>query len=293
MSSSALAALLGKKTSAPSATPTLASVTVATPVAPPAAAPTPPPTPAPAPAVAPSSSAPATPANSSASAVAAPAVFAPGPNAVPAGSAGVAPPDTLAALLGDFTAAAGKAPRVNPPQAAAVLAGATAREVAGYPEPPEVVEPKVAPVAKPADVLAAEQAPKSRRTAAVVQAELDTAMTELAKAFERIAQLEAQLAGGPAGEPSSPEEDLTSQAVELIEQLRAEAVVSLEDNRKAWARVAVLESDLEKVVAGAQRLEGFEGTPIALGSDLSLEEACAGLASVGFEVTLRYVGVKS
>lgn len=289
MSQSALAALLGKKPSAPSATPTLASVTAATPVAPPASAPTLPPTPAPAPApaAAPSSVAssaaapvsPAVPVTSSAPAAArAPAAKPePGPNAVLAGSGGVAPPDTLAALLGDFSAAAGKAPRVNPPQAAAVLAGATAKEVAGHPEPAEVVEAKIAPVEKPADVLAAEQAPKSRRTAAVVQVELDAAL-------KRIAQLEAQPAGGPAGEPSAPEEDLTSQAVELIEQLRAEAAVSLEDNRKAWARVAELEGKLESALD--PDAESYLDT-------LGVTALCDQLVIRGFKVGLSYDGTRS
>lgn len=247
MSQSALAALLGKKPastpipSAPSATPTPASATVATPAAKPAAALTLPPTPAPALAAAPS--APPSPAPVAA-ALPAPVTAAgsPGPNAVPAGADGVAPPDTLAALLGDFTAAAGKAPRVNPPQAAGVLAGATAKEVAGHPEPAEVAEEKVAPVPKPQAVVDAENAPKTRRTAAVVQVELDAAL-------ERIAQLEAAIFRATSlvpvePETSLPEEDLTAEAVALIEQLRAEAAVSLEDNRKAWARVAELEEQL-------------------------------------------------
>lgn len=192
----------------------------------------------------------------------------------PAGS----PPDTLAALLGDFTANAGKAPRVNPPQAAAVLAGPTAKEVAGHPEPPEVVEEKVAPVAKPADVLAAEQAPKSRRTAAVVQVELDAALAEIEGLKHQVAGLQAASVA-PAGESDA----VVAEAVALIEQLRAEAAVSLDDNRKAWARVAALEEQLEST-------PGPAGANVAGRDVLDVAELCDLLAQRGFEPTLRFVG---
>lgn len=265
MSITALAALLNKKPastpqpSAASATPKPASATVATPAAASVAAPTPPPTPVPAPAAAPSP-------------------VAPGPNAASVSTPAGLPPDTLAALLGDFTAAAGTAPRVNPPQAAQVLAGPTALEVAGHPEPPPVVEEKVAPVAKPQAVLDAENAPKTRRTAAVVQVELDAALV-------RIAELEEQLESGdpnmPAPDPVGAD-NIVAEAVAMIEQLRSEAAVSVEDNRKAWARVAELEEQLEGVAEG-------EHAPSAYVMR-SVPELCELLAELGFEPTLRFVG---
>jgi hypothetical protein len=307
MSQSALAALLGsKKNPAPtptaSATLTSASAPVATPVAKPAAQTTPPPaTPAPAPAVAPGVSAPASPAASLTPVAAAPVAFAPGPNAVAVAPGAAAPPDTLAALLGDFTAAAGKAPRVNPPQAASVLAGPTAKEVAGHPEPPEAPEEKVAPVQKPADVLAAEQAPKARRTAAVVQVELDAALARIAELENALVAAGEKASGVVQAAQDGAPDNLVAEAVALIEQLRAEAAVSLEDNRKAWARVAELEEQLEKVTAGALRAEAFKGdgpqglvgAPAQNPFDAPIEDLCAALHQLGFEPTLRFVGAQS
>jgi len=243
MSQSALAALLGSK---PSQTPKPTSAPVATPAAPVAARPSPTPATSPAPVAAPSApslaaAAPAAPATAAASP-------AQGPNAAAVATPQGAPPDTLAALLGDFKANIGKAPQVNPPQAAAVLAGPAAKEVAGHPEPPPEPEARVSPVQKPADVLAAENAPKSRRTAAVVQVELDAAL-------KRVAELEAALAGASTPEEvtvSDPADKATiAEAVELIQSMRGEAAIQLDDNRKAWARVAELEEQLAKAGAGA------------------------------------------
>lgn len=244
MSISALEALLGKK--APSSAVSAATSTAAQPATPvsvssPAHAPTPV-------AAAQSSSAPAV---LSAAAIA--------PAARPSGVATPegGPPDALKALLGNFQANLGKAPRVNPPEAVKVLAGPTALEVAGHPEPPEVPEVKVAPVEKPAEVLAAEAEKKTRRTAAVVQGELDAAMRRIAElestapvavapaldqalidASIRILELEtenARLAAHPSVDVQ------IAAAVEMIQTLQAEAAVQLDDNRKAWARVAELE----------------------------------------------------
>lgn len=281
MSQSALSALLGSKPA-----PKTVSAPAATPVATVAAPSTPAPTIAPAPAAAPlvapaaaSSTAPSSP--ESAPSSAAPAQVAPGPNAAAVATPQGAPPDTLAALLGDFKANVGKAPQVNPPQAAAVLAGAAAKEVAGHPEPPEVVEVKVSPVAKPADVLAAEQAGKTRRTAAVVQVELDVAL-------KRVAELEALIAAaaqsGAVTVVGDDAKDATiAEAVELIQQLRAEAAVSLDDNQKAWARVAELE---EEKATGATHSD--PGAPASL-SGFSFEALSAELQSrldVGQSITL-------
>lgn len=250
MSQSALAALLGSKPAQKTA-----SAPVATPAAPAAAPATQPATTAPAAAAAPSTTAPASntptpsPAAAAAPATSAAAAVTPGPNAAAVATPQGAPPDTLASLLGDFKANVGKAPQVNPPQAAAVLAEAAAKEVAGHPEPPEVVEAKVSPVQKPADVLAAEQATKTRRTAAVVQVELDAAL-------KKVAELEAHIAAaaqtGAVTVVGDSEKDATiAEAVELIQQLRGEAGIQLDDNRKAWARVAELEEQLVKAGNGA------------------------------------------
>jgi DNA repair ATPase RecN len=143
-----------------------------------------------------------------------------------------------------------------------VLAGAAAKEVAGHPEPPEVVEAKVSPVQKPADVLAAEQAGKTRRTAAVVQVELDAALKRVAE-LEKYArdcaartdevqqELKNLSEGRAAVKEDATAEATIAEAVELIQQLRGEAGVQLDDNRKAWARVAELEEQLAKAGNGA------------------------------------------
>jgi hypothetical protein len=96
-------------------------------------------------------------------------------------------------LLSDFSDNVGVMPQVNPPEATKVLATQTAPEVAGEPEPEKWPEPPPPPTEKPADVVAREAASKQRRTAAVVQAELDVAMVE-------IASLRSQLDGARAGQ---------------------------------------------------------------------------------------------
>lgn len=97
-------------------------------------------------------------------------------------------------LLADFQANAGTMPQVNPPEAAAVLATQTAPEVAGAPEPEPAPEPPPAPTEKPAEVRAAESAGKTRRTAAVVQAELDAALKEMAELRTKLASGAVQAA---------------------------------------------------------------------------------------------------
>jgi hypothetical protein len=117
-------------------------------------------------------------------------------------------------------------PQVNPPQAAGVLAGPTALEVAGNPEPPEVKALVASPVAKSAEQLAAESAPRSRRTAAVVQVELDAALLE-------INRLQAQINSGPCTKGDLGE------ANEVCDMLQDEV-----NNRNA--EILVLAADLEK-----------------------------------------------
>lgn len=251
MTMSALQQILAGKKPQPASPST--SAPAATPAATPAASASPPATIAPAPAATPSASSPAaapTPAASAAAAPSAPAASAviPGPNAASVSTPQGGPPDTLAAVLGAFVANAGKMPQVNPPEAPKVLAGPTALEVAGHPEPEKAAEPAPAPVEKPADVLAAEQAKakQARRTAAVVQAELDISQGQLELAQKRIAELESALAQVAAGAEivSDPKQaEALAEAVELIQQLQAEAQVQADDNAKAWARVAVVEAE--------------------------------------------------
>ncbi len=199
----------------------------------------------------------------------------PGPNATTVTTPQGLPPDALKSLLGEFKANAGKLPQVNPPQAAAVLAGPTALEVAGHPEPEKPPEEKVAPVPKPAEVVAAEQAGKTRRTAAVVQVELDAALKkigELEYEVETIklgarnleGQLQAQADSVAQAAAGGEDQATLIEAVEMIKSLqaqladrdtmvvdlRAEASTQLDDNRKAWARVAQLEEQLEGVATG-------------------------------------------
>lgn len=135
------------------------------------------------------------------------------------------PEADLAALLAAFEANATSVPKVNPPEAAKVLATATKAEVAGTPEPEAADEGPVVelPTSKPAEVLAAEAAGKTRRTAAVVQVELD-ATNDLLK--------QAQLG-------------LVEQA-DTIQQLRDEAKMAAEDLTKAHARAEEMQGVLDK-----------------------------------------------
>lgn len=120
----------------------------------------------------------------------------------------------LSALLETLEANAGAAPKVNPPEAAGVVATQTAPEVAGEPEPPPPPEEAPAPTEKPADVVAAENAKPKRRTAAVVQAELDALQAKYAEleeaynsggcAFNELkAKYDALVAGGASAEPNA------------------------------------------------------------------------------------------
>lgn len=162
---------------------------------------------------------------------------------------------------------AGKMPQVNPPEAPKVLAGPTALEVAGHPEPEKEVEQAPAPVEKPADVLAAEQAKKARRTAAVVQTELDAALKRIGELEAALGQrddgtIEAlradvaiqtaevhRLQQALAAKPADDTAAALAEAVELIQSLQGEAKISAEDNAKAWARVASVESERDEALA--------------------------------------------
>jgi hypothetical protein len=232
------------------------SVAAVTPAAQPAASAPPPSPTTPAPAPAPAAAAP-----SPSPAPAPPRAPAPGSSPLPGPKAAAVvtpqggPQDTLAAVLGAFVASAGKMPQVNPPEAPKVLAGPTALEVAGHPEPEPEPEPAPAPVEKPADVIAAEQAKRARRTAAVVQAELDIALKRigelealLAKAADQAVDLAQAACRAAPGDPTQTEAAL-AEAVELIQSLQDEAKISAEDNAKAWARVAAVEAELAEALA--------------------------------------------
>lgn len=152
--------------------------------------------------------------------------------AAPAVAAPVAPAanpqSALEALIKGFALKAGVAPTVNPPEAAKVLATKTAAEVAGAAEPNPDAEPETPdvepPTSKPAALLEAESQKRARRSAAVVQAELDIAN-------ERILELEA---GG----------DATA--------LQEELALVMADKEKAYARADGLQTELDSVLAQIQ-----------------------------------------
>lgn len=147
-------------------------------------------------------------------------VATPAPTATPV--AAKSPAGDLRTLIGDFKRNAGTMPQVNPPEGVKTLEGPTSREVAGESVPDVVEHEAVAPpTSKPADVVAAEAAKTSRRTAAVVQGELDIARGEL------------------------------EIALQTIEELRREAKISEGDNAKHIATCNALRADLESLGAEA------------------------------------------
>lgn len=162
---------------------------------------------------------------------------------------------TANALLAMFGQHAGTMPAINPPEAEKVLETQTAPEVAGEPEPEVVVPPVPAPVAKPADVVAAEAVKPARRTAAVVQRELDAALAE-------IAELKAN--------PQSGDAELAAElkdAQEMYEQ-------SHKANRQALELVQKLNAEIAEMKANDP--------------DFTVEGACNFLSQHGFKVELEY-----
>lgn len=143
----------------------------------------------------------------------------------------------LANLLSAFEANAGVAPRVNPPEGVKVLATKTAAEVAGKPEPEADDGPEVEPpTTKPDSVKAAEAAPRSRRTAAVVQEELDA-----------LVQTHNKL--------SAAYETLKNESLTLVDQVRqemkAENDITESDKAKAYTRAELAETTLADFQARA------------------------------------------
>jgi hypothetical protein len=177
----------------------------------------------------------------------------------------------LEALLRASAENAGAMPAVNPPEAKKVLETQTAPEVAGKPEPEVDVPPVPAPVAKPAAVAAAEAAPKPRRTAKVVQEELDGALA-------RIAELEANREV-PGNEPQvkALQADLAKANAEIAELKKSEGL-----NEKAVTYIKSLEQQLKASQEGeaAARTAG----------PLSTRELCEALAHLGFTVSLTFGG---
>lgn len=87
------------------------------------------------------------------------------------------PVDALDLLIADFAKHAGTTPSVNPPEAVKVLETQTKPEVAGVPEPALELPAAPAPTEKPAEVVAAEAAKKtrSRKPAAAAEKQADKA----------------------------------------------------------------------------------------------------------------------
>lgn len=81
------------------------------------------------------------------------------------------PVDALDALIADFAKNSGVLPQVNPPEAVKVLETQTKPEVAGNPEPALELPAAPAPTEKPAEVVAAEAAKKTRGRKAAPAAE--------------------------------------------------------------------------------------------------------------------------
>ncbi len=179
----------------------------------------------------------------------------------------------LANLLAGFEANMGKAPQVNPPEAAKVLATKTALEVAGVREPEEEdTGPAVElPTSKPADVLAAESATRPRRTAAVVQAELD----ELSREHDTLVAVHAALKA-----------EVASYADKVREEFAAEAAVGAADLEKAYARAESLSVELEAQKALNARalaaIQALQAQKAELSADWNVtEKARAEMAASG------------
>jgi len=179
------------------------------------------------------------------------------------------PEQDLANLLNAFEQNAGAAPRVNPPEAAKVLATKTAAEVKGVPEPEEDDGPEVEPpTSKPASVVAAEAAPRSRRTAAVVQQELDALIETHNKLSREHEALKTEVAG---------------YADTVRAEFAAEAELGKADLAKAYARNTELEAELESFKTRAASVitalnERLKGQPAAVAVDaVPLSEDCYSL----------------
>jgi hypothetical protein len=176
----------------------------------------------------------------------------------------------LNALISNFKEKQGTMPQVNPLAAAKVLEAQTKPEVAGQPEPATAASAAV-PVASatatgtPAST-AGSSAPaepavegKARRTAAVVQAELDQAQAELA-------QTKAALKTAESRELDAQNQLVTARLV--IDETKAELAKAVEF--------------AQSVVADNARLAEVE--PAAVGTPATVESASDFLKTRGFGI---------
>lgn len=90
----------------------------------------------------------------------------------------------------------------NPPEAVQVIQTHTAPEIAGMPEPAAPVAPPPAPTALPPAIAAAQAEKPKRRTAALVQKELDDALAQIFQ-LKAIAAQAAPAAAAPAVDVSA------------------------------------------------------------------------------------------
>lgn len=188
-------------------------------------------------------------------------------------------------ILAQFAEKSG-AIRVNPPEAAKVLATKTLDEVRGKPEPEADDGPEVEPpTSKPDSVKAAEALPRPRRTAAVVQEDLDALVTTHNKL-------------------SAAYETLKNESLTLVDSVRqemkAENALTDADLAKAIARADGLDAQLSDFQARAalviralnEKLAAagsVEGASCPLPKPLEDENAMAlarGLSKQGWTVTL-------
>jgi len=192
----------------------------------------------------------------------------------------------LARILAEAAANRGKMPPINPPQAQAVLETKTAAEVAGQdvPDlPPAVVQ---APVARPPEVVAAEAAPKVRRTAAVVQAELDAANEENAALHARIGEL-AECAGDDKALEAAKD-----MVASLTEQLRTSEAA----NESAAELILKLQAEKGKqddlIKHQAHRLTNQLNPRGPADFKISGDESIEAMHAAGFTVQLTYRGAE-
>jgi hypothetical protein len=187
----------------------------------------------------------------------------------------------LLQLVTAFAARNGTTPKVNPPEATKVLSTETLAEAGGAPQPDETdkgpaIEP---PTSKPAAVLAAENEKKTRRTASVVQEELDLANAQIEVLKLQLASL------------ADPQRAIAAET--LVGELRAEALICEADKAKAWARV----DEIERAYIAAEAMNGQAAQVIAAlqaggaeakaPASMSTKDLCDALAAQGFRVQLE------
>jgi hypothetical protein len=212
----------------------------------------------------------------------APAAATPAPAPGPAVLADAGSPQkNLVNLVEAFKARGGLAPKVNPPESVKVLETLTHAEAGGAPQPDEkddgpAVEP---PTTKPQSVLEAEAAKNTRRTAAVVQKELDAALEELAAVKAKLDAQSGEMAG---------------YAVKVRNEFEAETALLSGDLAKAHARLAEQDAQLQQAVEIIQSFElSQSAAPVAAVADgvnwdtVTEAQLAKTLSQRGFKVTLE------